>query len=202
MKKLIIALAAVFAFAFSANAQFGIIAGVTSSKTDIKEAYADVKNITQYHVGATYKIPLVMGLAVQPGIIYNVKGSKIEDVTGMGDIDFKSGYLEIPVQVQWGFDLAVARPYIFAEPFLGYAVSSQAKFNIKEIGGSDWEDIKDQLKSRVEYGIGLGAGIDIFKKLQVSVRYFWNLDEFTIKDISDAVKGKNNGVCASVAFFF
>ena len=56
MKKAIIAIAALFIAFTSANAQFGVVAGLTSSSTNLESAIADVKNVNMYHVGITYKI--------------------------------------------------------------------------------------------------------------------------------------------------
>ena len=45
MKKLIVIVAALLV-AVSAHAQLGVVAGITSSKTDLKAAKDDVKNIS------------------------------------------------------------------------------------------------------------------------------------------------------------
>ena len=83
MKKLIVIVASLLV-AVSAHAQLGVVAGITSSKSDIKSAVADVqgKNITQYHVGLTYKLDLGL-IAIQPSIIYNMKGTEF-DITSFG----------------------------------------------------------------------------------------------------------------------
>ena len=109
MKKIII-IAATLLAAWSANAQVGIIA---SSASDIESAAADVKNINQYHVGLTYKLGIGNLLAIQPSLIYNMKGTKIGDIAGVKDasVDYKTGYIELPVQVQGGFGIG-SRPCI------------------------------------------------------------------------------------------
>ena len=134
MKKAIIAIAALFIAFTSANAQFGVVAGLTSSSTNLESAIADVKNVNMYHVGITYKIGIGNMLAVQPALIYNVKGSQVGDIAGIDDVnvDFKTGYLELPVQVQLGFGVgSLARVYGFAEPFIGYAI--QASPGVREV---------------------------------------------------------------------
>ena len=112
MKKLIVIVASLLV-AVSAHAQLGVVAGITSSKTDLKTAKEDVKNISLYHVGLTYKMDLGL-LAVQPSIIYNMKGSKFEGLATQitegsisDNFEYKTGYLEIPVQVQAGVDLGL-----------------------------------------------------------------------------------------------
>ena len=203
MKKAIIAIAALFIAFTSANAQFGVVAGLTSSSTNLESAIADVKNVNMYHVGVTYKIGIGNMLAVQPALIYNVKGSRLDALAGVEDINFKTGYLELPVQVQLGFGVgSLARVYGFAEPFVGLAITNKTKFG--EIVDKGW----DNLAQKFEYGVGLGAGVELFRHLQVSVKYFWNLGDVYGADIkfgdvaADIASSKCNGIAASVAFLF
>lgn len=224
MKKLIIAIAAAFV-AVSASAQVGIIAGITSSQSNYKEAWAHLNEVTQYHVGATLKLPLPLGLAIQPSIIYDMKGTSLEaaKTAGVEDalatVDTKTGFLELPVQVQWGIGIAgVVRPYVFAEPFVGIAINGEEKTNIAGLVNTEdkqeWENVKD----RLTYGFGVGAGVEILKHLQVSVRYYWTLgglysnSEDGGKTVSAstnpadyveiAQNQKVDGVMASIAFLF
>lgn len=203
MKKAIIAIAALFIAFTSANAQFGVVAGLTSSSSNIEEAAESIKSVNMYHVGVTYKIGIGNMLAVQPALIYNVKGSRLDALAGVEDINFKTGYLELPVQVQLGFGVgSLARVYGFAEPFVGLAITNKTKFG--EIVDKGW----DNLAQKFEYGVGLGAGVELFRHLQVSVKYFWNLgdvygDDIKIGDVvTDVASSKCNGIAASVAFLF
>jgi hypothetical protein len=99
----------------------------------------------------------------------------------------------LPVSVQMGMDLILLRPFIQVAPYIGYTLSASndvdnLKFNAKEF----------------KYGIGLGAGIDIWK-LQVSGRYNWELSsvaDFEWDGIESVKGGKNKGFELSVAFFF
>ena len=203
MKKAIIAIAALFIAFTSANAQFGVVAGLTSSSSNIEEAAESIKSVNMYHVGVTYKIGIGNMLAVQPALIYNVKGSRLDALAGVEDINFKTGYLELPVQVQLGFGVgSLARVYGFAEPFVGLAITNKTKFG--EIVDKGW----DNLAQKFEYGVGLGAGVELFRHLQVSVKYFWNLgdvygDDIKFGDVAaDIASSKCNGIAASVAFLF
>lgn len=213
MKKILIAAAALFV-ALSANAQVGIVAGLTSSSTDFKSAIADVKNVNQYHVGLTYKIGLGGLLAIQPSIIYNMKGQKIEYLSADNiqntQID-KTGFLEVPVQVQVGIPLAnLVRVYGFVEPFAGYALSNQVDINLGS--ASEVEKTWDNVKSKLEYGVGLGAGVEVFSHLQVYAKYFWNLGDVysssgsSTVNVGDAISTVQNtkcsGVAVSVAYLF
>ena len=160
MKKLFITLAALVV-SVSAFAQSGIIAGVTSSATDIKDAADKVTDITLYHVGVTRRISLGL-IGVQPSLIYNVKGTRLEDFDSKS-INFKTGFLELPVQIQVGIPIAGFRPYAFVEPFVGYAITNSAggqSTNIQNIQNKLQSVKWDNIKNRLEYGAGLGAGVD------------------------------------------
>lgn len=204
MKKLLVIVASLLV-AVSAHAQFGVVAGITSSKSNLNEAWADVKNITQYHVGLTYKLDLGL-LAIQPSILYNMKGTKLDvasaDVAA-AELDYKTGYIEVPVQLQLGLNLGVARIYGFAEPFIGYAITNSAS-----LGGTDLKANWENVKNRLEYGVGLGAGVELIKHVQVSVKYFWNMGDMYGTNISFAgitktiSEQKASGIAASVALLF
>ena len=204
MKKLFVVIATLL-IAVSAHAQFGIVAGITSAKNNISEAKNDIANVTQYHVGLTYKLSLGSILAIQPSIIYNVKGAKASELKLNGEtlsnFEYKNGYLEIPVQVQIGFDLGLARIYGIAEPFIGYAISNSYSTTTGKIN-LNWNDVKDKL----EYGFGAGIGIELIKHVQVSARYFWNLGNVNNANLDDAQKAVTNkganGIVASVALLF
>ena len=200
MKKLAIALAAAF-IAVGAAAQPGITAGLTSTSTDFNEAWANVNEVTQYHVGVTFKLPLPLGFAVQPSILKSV--------------DYKTGFLEVPVQVQWGINIAGAvRPYGFVEPFVGYGITNEEK--ISNFTGENSKDAWDNVKNRLEYGVGVGFGVEVLSHLQVSVRKFWNIGNLydengeTFKSFKEAINkgaetvenGKIGGIMASVTFLF
>jgi len=215
MKKLIVTtLAIVSALAFSVNssaqlydgARVGIIGGLTSSSASVKNL--DASSISQYHAGLAAQFPLGAGFAIQPALIYQVKGTTLEAAESVSDftgsLDMKLGYLELPVQLQWGPDLVAFRPYGFLEPFVGYRLTE----NTSGSSSVTKDDIKDGLK-KVEYGLGVGAGIEIWK-LQISARYFWNFGQIyetgsTAKDVvKDAFDNGNNfnGIAFSLAFLF
>ena len=209
MKKFIVIVASLL-IAVSAHAQFGVVAGITSSSSNLKDAVADVQaqNITQYHVGLTYKLDLGL-IAIQPSIIYNMKGTKLNVANiGATELDYKTGYVEVPVQLQAGLNLGVARIYGFAEPFVGYAITNQVNSSLAKDPQATWNNIK----SKLEYGVGLGVGVELIKHVQVSAKYFWNMGEMygqgtgedlTLKGIATFIgQNKASGIAASVAILF
>lgn len=205
MKKFIVIVASLL-IAVSAHAQFGVVAGITSSSSNLKDAVADVQaqNITQYHVGVTYKLDLGL-IAIQPSILYNMKGTKLNVANiGATELDYKTGYVEVPVQLQAGLNLGVARIYGFAEPFVGYAITNQVNSSLAKDPQATWNNIK----SKLEYGVGLGVGVELIKHVQVSAKYFWNMGSMYGTSIDFAgvkttiAEQKASGIAASVAILF
>ena len=170
MKRILSLLAAVTAsvvLAAVAGAQPGIVFGLTSSS--VKMAQSDA--ISLYHAGLTYKIGLPHGFALQPAVLYQVKGANVGQLDTASDEDFKvkTGFVEIPLALQWGVRLAAFRPFVFGEPFIGYRVSSTDK------GNETFRDWASQAKNKFEYGVGIGAGMDIADHIQLSIQWFNNL---------------------------
>lgn len=192
MKKIITLVVAVLATATVANAQFGVIGGFTSSKTtiDTKDIKANFEGVSLYHAGIAYKQNLALGFALQPQLTFEMKGTKLSEVEGTSIKDFnletQSGYIELGCGVQWGVDLLVARPFVFAEPFLGYQVLTKS--------ASEFAKNFDGYKNKLEYGFGLGVGVDVVKHIQVSVQWFKNLGKLYSGENVDGNAVVNNVV--------
>lgn len=183
---------------------FGVVGG--ASFYGIKDVSAG--STLGYHAGLTYKFHLPLGFSIQPSVLYHMK-SAISD-GGTFDVDMNVGYVEVPVSFQWGPDLLLFRPFIDVSPFVGYGI-------YQDFEGKKWDEIastivKDSWNSvnRMEYGLGLGAGLEVWK-FQLICRYNWNFGTLVNKDgkadIFPALKqgiGDNNfgGVTLSLALLF
>ena len=215
MKKILTSVVAMFV-AVGAFAQIGISAGLTSASANVETAINEVKGkmINQYHVGITYKIGIGNIFAIQPSILYNVKGTHF-DVENIKDtsLDFKTGFVEVPVQLQAGLGLgSLIRIYGLAEPFVGYAVANEITAKSALNAAADSKKTWDNVKNKLEYGLSLGAGVEIFKHFQLSVKYFWTFSD--LYGASDAtwnnivsgignINAKNvNGISATLTVLF
>ena len=215
MKKTIFVIALVISMfsAIEASAQVGIIGGFTSSTTQVQSI--DAKSLNLYHLGLVSKFDVGLGFAIQPGLIYQVKGVALGDIsedTKTEDFQLKSGFVEIPVGLQWGPDLLAFRPYLFAEPFVGYQISGDDSV---VLSGSN-EDLKtwaSDAKNKLEYGFGLGIGIEFGGRLQLSAQYFNNMGKLfnenkidtaaIAEDVKESVKDGNfKGFKVSLAILF
>ena len=210
MKKILTTAVAMF-IAVGAFAQLGISAGLTSASANVETALNEVKGkmINQYHVGITYKIGLGNFIAIQPSILYNVKGTHfdVENIANTS-LDFKTGFVEVPVQLQAGLGIgSLVRVYGLAEPFVGYAVANEI-LN----ADADMKKTWDNVKNRLEYGLSLGAGVEILKHFQLSVKYFWTFSDLygaedaTLNNIVSGIgkiNAKNvNGISATITVLF
>ena len=170
-----------------------------------------------YHAGVTYKFNLPFGFAVQPALMYNLKSSVVESaIAKESELSLNVGYAELLTSIQWGPDLIFFRPFFDVAPYIGYAVNNDFEKTtlLNNVISGAWKNQWDGL-NRLEYGFGVGVGLEIWK-LQVVGRYNWNLgslynSESKLNDwnemLSNAkdslLSGNNfNGVTLSVSLLF
>lgn len=234
MKKLIAAAAVLFAMAVSAHAQIGVIAGLTSNSTDLKSAYSDIvenQSVTQYHAGIVLKLGLPLGFYVQPGVVYEMKGETLKNQI-VGEevrIDTKTGFLEVPVQAGWKFDLGAVAPFAFVEPYLGYAITTETTTEAKDaaaqaiietaasglglqLNTTNSDENKWDGRNRLQYGVGVGAGILLLDKLAVSLKWYWDFGSLYNEDgqsslsaqamYEQAKDNKVSGIALTASLFF
>lgn len=206
MKKILLLVTALMLLSVPGFSQFGIKGGFNfTSFGDIdlgKDATYKTafEKKTGYHVGLLYKVKIpVIGLAIQPELLYSqvqgdlsISKTSSQSVSGTTS-NVKMTYLQLPVALQWGVDLMLFRPFLQAVPYIGYSFA-------RDNGNKDLEwDV-----NKFRYGIGLGAGIDIWK-LQVSGRYCWDLGkvaDFEWQGTKTFKGGKNKGFELSLAILF
>ena len=212
MKKYIIVVAAVLmAFATTAGAQvkFGLTAGMNFNSAKISDVKMDAK--AGWNVGATLQVDLPLGFSIQPSLVYMHKAAGYEtpSLSSAALDDLKTqviqtvGSVVLPVSVQWGPDLIVARPFLDVTPYVGYSLTNKVK--------SKFAGIEETVKggNGLDYGLGLGAGLNVWK-LQAIVRYNWNFGVLgNYKDFTGVDLGNLNtenetygGITVSLAYFF
>jgi hypothetical protein len=125
------------------------------------------------------------------------------------------GYVEVPVNIQWGLRLADRKVRIFAQasPFVGYAIAQTG--DTESILGGELADALGNLGvdtsdfdkwanvNRFSYGAGLGAGVQ-FGFLQLTAQYNWNFGNSLKGREFEALFNKSNfgGYTVSLAFMF
>ena len=180
MKKffLVIVVMALFTSQVDAQLRFGAKAGLNFDNAKVKGAIAEPKSAAGWQTGVMVQamVPII-GIAIQPELLYTVKNI---DIAG---IESNINYLEVPINLQWGPDLLLLRPFVMGGPYFAYAVSSS----------KIWENAE-----KLDWGIGLGGGLD-FLKFQATVRYAWGMKDVS-KDNVEALKNKT--LTVSLGYFF
>ena len=152
----------------------------------------DARGIASFHAGLQADLPITKFFAVQPGVFFTGKGSKIESGNTSGDNWIRSStrpyYIEVPVNAVIKLPLGDESSFFFgAGPYLGIGVSGKNKIEgeILGVGFSRTENIKfsddDPFTSGEEgsgYGImrsfdyGLNGTVGVQSKLALfSVNY-------------------------------
>jgi hypothetical protein len=143
MKKIILTIAAVFAFgaASAQDMKFGVKGGFTNSNFagDFSEGDAN----SGFYVGGLVDFTVSEKFHVQPELLYSVEGAK----------DAKINYLRVPV---------MAKYYVME----GLSLQAGPEFAFKAGG----DDVKDYVKS-LDYGLGIGAGYELTSGLFFDARY-------------------------------
>jgi hypothetical protein len=134
---------------------------------------SDVKGIKDGHsgwqAGVGFQTEATHGFSFQPELLYKVNGLKFSDGANL-----RLSHLELPLNVQWGPDLLIARPFVFAGPFVGY--------NFRPSGKGITQEEVSALR-RFEWGVGVGLGLNIWK-IQIAGKYNWNFGSFA--DVTSA----------------
>lgn len=207
MKKFFLALALCVMFSCVsayAGAKWGVTAGLGFNNSKFTEV--DVEAKTGWNAGLTFDFDLPLGFSLQPSLVYHQKGANL--VEGVSQ---SMGFVELPVSVQWGPDLLIFRPFLDVTPYVGYALTNDFKADlagIVSVKDGSWEG-----KQRLEYGLGLGAGLDVWK-FRLIARYNWNFGSlYNVDEWSDIKNSINfddlnaespnfGGVTVSLSYFF
>jgi hypothetical protein len=179
MKKLSLLLVSILCLGvLNAGAQGLIVkAGWNYNKSSVKE----IKDgHSGWQAGIGYQTGTAYGFSFQPEILYKVNGLKLSDAA-----DLSLSKIEVPLNLQWGPDLLIARPFILAGPYFGY--SFKVKSNVDGIP----EEVIKSL-NRFDFGVGVGLGIN-FWKLQIAGKYNWSFGTFAnVKSAQDVLAHFDN----------
>jgi len=188
MKKVFLLLVSIFVLSgLAANAQHFIVKlgyDYANVSVDKNVTVADIKaGRSGWLAGVAYQSEISNGFSIQPELLFRNTGFKITDLT-----DLRLGYLEIPLNVQWGPDLLIARPYLFGGPFVGVRVRDVFRGPESDVSPDIRAQIVESLK-RLEWGVGVGIGVEIFK-FQIAGKYNWDFGKLSNLEMSQF--DKNN----------
>ncbi|MDD4991470.1 MAG: outer membrane beta-barrel protein [Paludibacter sp.] len=170
-------------------AQLGIKAGVNMANEIKSFSQADIaasfnsKNLTGYQIGLIYQaMPKKSGLGVEIGALLSQKGSTFHfDSTSVSN-NLKEGYkeinyLEVPFNVRYRLTLGFLGIYGFGGVYGGYALSAKTVEEITNVvETASFANITD----RIDYGYNFGAGIELFRKVQLGATWSQGLKNIGI----------------------
>ena len=171
---------------------------ISMSRFELGYIPESVSNYTGFTAGVAFSFDMPLrGMTIQPELNYVSKGTMYREKNlegGSENARFRTDYIEVPVNFQFGLDLILLRPYLMVSPYIGYAV-------YKEPGIVSWDNT-----NRFEYGIGIGGGVD-FWKFQLQVKYNWNIgqlarDTDSIDAEGPVRMGNYRGLEVNLVFFF
>ena len=219
MKKLLLTLVVVLLFAMGVTAQDeavgltgkGIKAGLAMANLygdDVEENSMKLG----FGGGAFLTYHFVPQFAIQPEVMFMMKGSKFEEEDIDDDTKINLTYIEIPVLFKFTPQMeGNIKPNIFAGPAIGLLMGAKIKNDAADVD----LDVKDGLKS-IDFGIQFGAGVEFVMetmKVTVDARYCmgmtkvidyeeWNkleIEEFEYTEDPDT-KTNNIAIMLGVSF--
>ncbi|CAH0336514.1 hypothetical protein FVB9288_02219 [Flavobacterium sp. CECT 9288] len=202
MKKIILTVAAVFAFGF-ANAQetkFGVKGGLNLA--NISGDVEDNSSKIGFNVGGFVEIKVSDKFSVQPELLFSTQGTKFEE-SGSGfsaEVKYNLSYLNIPVMAKY---YAADKFSLEFGPQIGFLTSAKADFTATESGvtESGKEDVKDDFES-IDFGLNFGAGYDLTEKLSLGLRYNLGLSNIGKFEAGDDSKLNNSVLSLSFGYKF
>lgn len=112
-----------------------------------------------WYAGVGYQTYSRGGFSFQPELIYRVNGASFDDAAYI-----RMNYLELPVNIQWGINLLIAKPFLFVSPFVGYNLSNVADPPVID------KALIDDAVANLDYGVGAGVGLN-FWQIQLTAKY-------------------------------
>ena len=201
-KLLIIVVAFTMTTKSFAQVKYGVKAGLNLANINEKSSLGSENDGKTskigFHFGGTAEFPASEAVSVQTGLLFSSKGYKVsyEGASGSTNVN----YLEIPINTIYKIEIGSSKLCLSAGPYLGYAVSANAKYGDLEgdlkIGSGKEDDIK-----ALDYGLNIGAGVELNDKITIGLQYgigLANISPYTEYGFS----AKNNVFGISVGYMF
>lgn len=148
--------------------KFGVKGGYNITSMKIDDAAASVKdNKNGWYVGPTVKVSLLAGLGVDGAIFYDQRETELEGTAE----PIKQQSILVPINLRYNIGLGgLAGIYGAVGPQFGFNVGD-TEFNIMNLNGTvEKATDKFQLK-KATFGINVGAGVYLLKRLEVGFVY-------------------------------
>ena len=198
---IVMAVALLTAVPSQAQIKFGVKGGLNVTKMSVSSDVYSADTNNGFFIGPTVKFTLpLVGLGIDAAALYDQrKGSLVRSDNKAEDVKFKS--INVPVNLRWNIGLgSLAGIYLAAGPQFGFALGDF----------SDAWDSNFYKKENMNVSINLGAGLSLFKHLELGFSYnIQTKDAYTItedyaggslgREITDI---KTNAWQISAAYYF
>ncbi len=157
-------------------AQLGIKAGLNMAneirsfnQSDIATSFQS-SNLTGYQIGLTYQaMPKKTGMGVEIGALLSQKGSSFHFDSINVDNVLRNGYkeinyLEVPLNIRYHIIVGLVGVYGFGGVYGGCALSGST---VTESTSTTEKETYKTFADRVDYGYNFGAGVELFRKIQL-----------------------------------
>lgn len=214
MKTKIIALTTVITFiAFASQAQkttFGVRAGVNFTNLNGDDPNGndlDYKMKVGFHVGANAEIPVAPEFYVQPGVLYSLKGAKVDDAA---DTKVHVSYIEVPINFLYKPELGDGHLLLGVGPYVAFGVGGKIKNDNGDIDIEFDKEVETLLQAaytlkRFDAGGNLLFGYEFSNKFSVQLNAQLGLINIApdIKSMPNSdYKVKNTSFGVSVGYRF
>jgi hypothetical protein len=151
--------------------RFGIKAGLNISNMYTKDVQ-DENMITGFNGGLFLKVPVTPNFAIQPELLYTMKGSELTYNSFIsGKASFSLNYVEMPV-------LAVINLTKIVNIYGGVYIANLTSVVVKNKSNVDLFNFENELKKSdfemYDWGLVGGAGLD-FNRVSLGVRYEYGM---------------------------
>lgn len=161
LMKLFVAVIAMTIATGSLAQEYGIKVGLNLANQlakDDNETYSDDFAMKPgFHLGVTAEFPVTEMIYFETGLIFSQKGYKYDG--DFGDFTVNLNYLEIPLMGKALFDLGDLMVYGQLGPYIGLGLTGKYKNDDDE--DIDWGSDDDDDYKRLDFGLNIGAGIQI-----------------------------------------
>jgi hypothetical protein len=172
---------------------FGIRAGVNFQNINGKDANDDkLQNDlkTGFHAGINAEIPVGTGTYIQPGVLYTMKGAKLEN----SDTKVNLSYIDIPVNLIYKPVLGTGNMVLGFGPYVGFGIGGKIENDENEID-IEFDNERSATEfnkfKRMDAGANFLAGYEFANKLSFQLNAQLGLVDIN-PEITNASSDKTN----------
>ena len=181
--------------------RWGVVAGTTVSDLSFDQPLITVDKNVGATVGVVGELMFSgIGFGLDASLLYTQRGTKLNlgdrpvwELEGYGKENCLLHYVEIPIHLKFKFKNLngfenILMPILFVGPEISI-LAGHSKVNALEYAGG-------------EFGLDVGAGFEILRKVQVNASYCWGMSYALKTKVLDDFSGNNRAWKFSVTYFF